>query len=221
MPGSFPFSWRHPAVRLALVLCLLGAFAAGVRADDAAATQPAASPHDLIEKLSNRVLALLADKQMAKKDKRRRIQELAYANIDFQTLGQLTLGQYWRPLSADQRKDFIKEFRTHLANTYRSMIDNYKDETVKMAGARDESRGDFTVFTKVVNPHSAETFDVNYRVRKQNGEWRIIDISIEGVDLAVNFREQFKEIVGNGGFEHLMQVLRDKNAAAEKEDNAE
>jgi phospholipid transport system substrate-binding protein len=206
---------------LALALCLLGAVVAGVRADDAAATQPAATPHDLIEKLSNRVLALLADKQRAKKEKRRQIQDLAYANIDFQTLGQLTLGQYWRPLSAEQRQEFVKEFRTHLANTYRSMIDNYKDETVKMAGERDEGRGDFTVLTKVIDPRTAETFDVNYRVRKQNGGWRIINITIEGVDLAVNFREQFKEIVGNGGFEHLMQVLRDKNAAAEKEDKAE
>src|SRR5208283_861400 len=129
------------------------------------------------------------DHDMPKKEKRHQIQDLAYANIDFPTLGRLTLGAAWRPLTDTQRRDFIAEFRTHLANTYRSMIDNYKDETVKMAGQRDEGRGDFTVFTKVIDPKTAETFEVNYRTRGSPGQWHIIDITIEGVDLAVNFRD--------------------------------
>jgi phospholipid transport system substrate-binding protein len=205
--------------RVLWTLCLLSAFSAAAGADAPPATQPAATPNDLIGQLSDRVIGILANHGLSKTERRHQIQDLAYANIDFQTLGRLTLGAAWRPLTDAQRRDFVAEFRTHLANTYRSMIDNYKDETVKLDHQRDEGRGDVTVFTKVINPHTAETFDVNYRVRGSANNWRIIDITIEGVDLATNFRDQFKEIVDNGGFDHLMQVLRDKNAAAEKEED--
>jgi phospholipid transport system substrate-binding protein len=217
---SSVLSWRFGGRgRVLLALCALSLIAAGAAAQPATqpTTQPAANPTDLIQRLSDRVVAILGDHDMSKADKRHQVQELAYANIDFLTLGRLTLGAAWRPLTPEQRRDFIDQFRTHLANTYRSMIDNYKDETVNMAGVRDEGRGDFLVKTNVVNPHTSEAFEVNYRVRGSAGNWKIIDITIEGVDLVVNFREQFKEILDNGGFDHLMQVLRDKNAGAEKD----
>ncbi len=67
----------------------------------------------------------------------------------------------------------------------------------------------------LTNPDQA--FKVDYRVRHEDGGWRIVDITVEGVSLVSNFRSQFQEIISNGGFERLMKMLREKNAAAEKD----
>ena len=199
---------------LAALVALAGLIPCMARAADAPKKEP--SPVELIDGLSQQVITLLADKTMPAKDKRQKIQDIAYANIDFPTLSQLTLGAQWHGLSEVQRADFMKEYRTHLANTYRSMIDNYNNEQVKTLGDREEPRGDRTVITKVTDPKTNDEFKVDYRVRHKPEGWKIIDITIEGVSLAANFRAQFAEIMNNGGFEQLMKMLRAKNAAAEQ-----
>ena len=57
----------------------------------------------------------------------------------------------------------------------------------------------------------AENFSINYRLRQLGGEWRIIDIIVEGVSLVSNFRSQFQEIMSSGGAEKLLKLLREKN----------
>jgi phospholipid transport system substrate-binding protein len=202
-----------------LALLLAGFIAAAWLAPARAADTPKQeeTPVQLIDRLSHEIVALLANKDLAVKDKREKIQNLAYAHIDFETLSRLTLGKNWRGLTDAQKADFIKEFRTHLANTYRSMIDNYKDEQVSIVGNRKDGE-DVTVVTKVVDPKSNEDFKVDYRLRRGTDEWRIIDITIEGVSLAANFRAQFQDILSNGGIDGLMKLLREKNAAAGKDE---
>jgi phospholipid transport system substrate-binding protein len=196
---------------------LLATAPASVQAADAPPKDP--GPVELIDNLSRQVIGLLGNKQLPLQERRKRIQDIAYANIDFPTLSRLTLGKYWRTLNASQQNDFMKEYRTHLANTYHSMIDNYNDEQVKMAGDRtgNELRDDHEVLTKVIDPKNGDESKVNYRVRKFSEGWRIIDINVEGVSLAANFRAQFEEIMNNGGYDRLIKILREKNAAAERE----
>ena len=51
---------------------------------------------------------------------------------------------------------------------------------------------------------------------RRTGEWKVIDVIIEQVSLVANFRSQFQEIVGSGGPEKLLQVMRDKTAKGEE-----
>ncbi len=50
---------------------------------------------------------------------------------------------------------------------------------------------------------------------RRDGQWKIIDVIIEGVSLVSNFRSQFQDIVTNGGPDKLISLLREKNAAGE------
>ena len=213
----------YSALLLTAALALIVA-AAPVHAADA--PQPAAdsgqatnqTSSQWIDQLSHDVIAVLADKSLSSHQKQLKIQEIAFVNIDFPTISRLTLGRHWRELNDQQRQEFMREYRAHLSNTYRRMIDNYSGETVKVVGERDEGRGDRTVLTKVVDPtNPSNEIKADYRVRKEKDHWKIIDITVEGVSLASNFRSQFDEIMNNGGFDKLMQLLKDKNAEAAKE----
>jgi len=92
-------------------------------------------------------------------------------------------------------------------------VDRYRNEQVQITAEREEPRGDRTVLTRVVG--NDEDFSINYRLRQTQGEWRIIDIIVEGVSLVSNFRSQFQEIIANGGPEKLLQLLREKNTHGE------
>ena len=83
---------------------------------------------------------------------------------------------------------------------------------MEIVGEREEPRGDVVIQTKIVGGEFEGTL-VDYRLRKQKGEWRVIDVVIEGISMVSNYRDQFKSIVSAGGPELLLEKLKEKNAA--------
>ena len=50
-------------------------------------------------------------------------------------------------------------------------------------------------------------------MRQRDGSWKIIDVVIEGISLVANYRDQFREVAGQGGPATVIEKLREKNAA--------
>ena len=67
------------------------------------------------------------------------------------------------------------------------------------------------VATEVVT--SGDRFAVDYKLRKTPTGWRAVDIDVEGVSLAGNFRSQFDTAVAKDSFQGLLDRLRAKVAA--------
>jgi phospholipid transport system substrate-binding protein len=175
----------------------------------------AQTPSQVVDALATQVIAVLKDGQLDTARKRTRIEELAYGAIDFPTLSKLVLARNWPKFSTPQRDEFEQEFKEHLSLTYGRNVDNYKNEKVAILGERPEARGDVTVQTKILRGGGSEDVVVDYRLRQREGQWKIIDVIIEGVSLVSNFRSQFQDIVANGGPDRLLILLREKNAAGE------
>jgi phospholipid transport system substrate-binding protein len=173
------------------------------------------SPRAIVEKMTQAAVEVLGRKDLSGEEKRHRIEDLAYANVDFETMSRLVLARNWSQLSAAQRTEFVQLFKEHLALTYGRNIENYNNEKVQVVSEHDEGRGDWTVKTKILRGGGNADVLVDYRLRQENGAWRIIDIVIERVSLVANFRSQFQEIMSGGGPTKLLDVLREKNAKGE------
>jgi phospholipid transport system substrate-binding protein len=173
------------------------------------------SPRAVVEATISGVLAVLGDASLSTPEKRRRVEEIVYTRVDFDTLSRLVLARNWNQLSEPQRDEFIQEFKKHLSLTYGRNVDNYKNERSVVLGDRQEAKGDWTVRTKIVRGGGSDDILVDYRLRQKDGEWRIIDVIIESVSLVSNFRSQFQQIMANGGAQKLLEVLREKNARGE------
>jgi len=197
------------AARLALVaVSLAGVF----RATPARAAD---SPRAVVERMTNAALEVLGDKSLGVDEKRHRLEEIVYREVDFDTMSRLVLGRNWSRFTPEQQTEFVKLFKEHLSVTYGNNIENYKNERVEVVGDREEGRGDWTVQTKIVRGGGSNDIQVDYRLRKQGDTWKMIDIVIERVSLVANFRAQFQDILGNGKPEKLLQILREKNARHE------
>jgi len=173
------------------------------------------SPRAIVEKMTQAAIDVLGEKGLSSEEKRHRIEDLAYANIDFDIMSRLVLARNWGRLSAAQQAEFVRLFKEHLALTYGRSIESYNNEKVEVVGERDEGRGDWTVKTKILRGGGNADVLVEYRLRQENDAWRIIDVVIERVSLVANFRSQFQEIMGSGGPAKLLDVLREKNAKGE------
>ena len=176
----------------------------------------AGTPRDVVVGTTDGVLAVLKDKGLSSDAKREQIEAVVYANVDFETLSRLVLARNWKKLTPPEQVEFQAEFKRHLSVTYSRNIDNYRNEGVVVIGERAESNGDYTVQTRVErgDGHNADIL-VDYRLRQRDGQWRIIDVIVEGVSLVANFRSQFQDIIAGDSPAKLISLLKEKNAKGE------
>jgi phospholipid transport system substrate-binding protein len=144
------------------------------------------------------------------------VKAIVLQSTDFDTLSRLVLARNWSRFTPAQQAEFQREFESHLSATYGRRLDTYRNEKVSIVGDRKEANGDWTVQTRILRGGGSNDVVVDYRLRQTAGAWKVIDMIIEQVSLVANFRSQFQEIVGSGGPEKLLQVMRDKTAKGEE-----
>ena len=191
---------------VALLLCI-----GPLRVANAASTD---GPRAVVQQTADDVVAVLEKKNLSAAEKRSQIEQIVYAHFDFTTLSKLVLARNWKQLSPAQQHDFVEEFKRHLSVTYGRNVETYNNERAVITGDREEAGGDWTVKTKILRPSAADIL-VDYRLRQQDDKWQVIDVIIEGVSLVANFRSQFQEILTSSNADHLIKLLREKNAKGE------
>lgn len=191
---------------LAVLGLLLLALASPLRAT------PDGGAREAVANTIDRVLEVLDSEGLTTQQRIDRIEVIVEDRFDFRLISRLVLGRNWKKLDAEQRDEFVHEFQQHLSQTYGRRLETYSGEQIALGDAREESNGDVTVKTKIVGGAGDGT-TVDYRMRRREEGWFVIDVVIEGVSLLQNFRSQIQEIVSTKGTAGLIETLRKKNAA--------
>lgn len=174
---------------------------------------------EVIRETTAGVIAVLQDAQLDYDAQRGKVEGILRQRVDEPVVAQLVLARNWSKLDDGQQKEFVTAFMDHLLLTYWENLARAEIAAVDVTGDREEKRGDWTVKTKVDLGPSKEPVLMDYRLRRerlegdQRGEWRVIDIIVEGVSMVSNFRSQFQEVFSNGGAEHLIEAIKKKNAS--------
>ena len=174
-----------------------------------AAAEPSPA-YAMMERTVAEVLAILKDPSGTPETRRDALEQIAYDRFNFRRMSKLVLHRNWKRFSEEQQGEFVDEFTKYLADDYGSRIERYSQEEVAILGEQAEPRGDVTVKTKIVGGENDGAL-VDYRLRDEGGDWKIIDVVIEGISMVANFRDQFRDAMGKGTPEDLLQKLRDKN----------
>ncbi len=201
---------------LVLVAALLAGGVAAPVAAQAAGEEPAParSARAFAVQAIGDVTAILKDRTANQAARRARIEPLVERWLDAEVIAKLTLARNWKSFDPAQQQEFVLAFRKHLVLTYYRNVDRYAFERIDVYEDRAESKGDFTVRTRVVSPEAGDVL-IDLRLRPTAGDWKAIDITIEGVSLVQNFRSQFQEVLSDGKPAQLLRSLREKNEATE------
>lgn len=167
---------------------------------------------------TDQVLAVLNDKSLDKPGRLQKLENIALDRFDFPRMTLLVLGKNKSQLSPEQLTEFQEEFKRHLSLTYGKQIEKYtSDEKIQLGDARLEPNKDVTVKTRITGGAAGEGLRIDYRLRADGEDWKIIDVIPENVSLIGNFRSQVQEIVTQKGVGQLIQTLREKNAQAQQQ----
>ena len=183
--------------------------------------QPAApAPDTMVRDLTTEVLETIrADKSFATGDVGRvqkLVDEKILPYVDFQKMTQLAVGRGWRSATPEQRAALTREFRALLVRTYSGALAQVRDHQVQMRPFRAQPTDtDVLVRTSVV-PSRGEPIQLDYRLEKQAGGWKIYDVNVLGVWLVENYKTQFASEISAGGVDGLIKSLTERNRSLEQ-----
>jgi len=167
-----------------------------------------------VKAVVDRVVTIVSDKEMKnpknESSRRAALEKTIGTIFDYGEMARLSLGVHWRDLSAAERQEFVKLFKTLLENSYTGKIESYNNE--KISYLKESVEGDSAEVKSKIVTAKREEFTIDYRLKKDGGKWMVCDVVIEGVSLVANYRSQFNRIVRSQGYGALVKKLKEKSA---------
>ena len=151
-----------------------------------------------IDSLTQRAVTFLGDADLSAEKRRKKFRKLLQDGFDLKTIGRFSLGRYWRTASAAQKKQYQGLFEDMIINVYSSRFEEYNGQEIEVLNARKEGKSDVIVHSKII-PNSGPKIDVDWRVRYKNGQYKIVDVIVEGVSMALTQRSDFAAVIQRGG----------------------
>jgi phospholipid transport system substrate-binding protein len=135
---------------------------------------------------------------------------------DLPLMTRISVGPQWASLTPDQQTKVIEAFKQLSIATYASRFDGYGGEQFQITGESPANGGDDIVDTKLVRPND-EPVELNYRLRKNGDDWKIIDVYLSGtISQLANYRSEFAATLRSGGADALVTLINQKVAAEAK-----
>lgn len=139
------------------------------------------------------------------------VKTIILPHFDFDRISQWVLGRYWRQADETQRRRFTEEFRTLLVRTYATALLEFTDQTVEYLPPRVRSERDEVLVRTQVTQKGGASIPINYRMYVKEGEWRVYDVTIDGISLVSNYRTAFSSEIQRRGLDQLIALLARKN----------
>lgn len=178
-----------------------------------------ASPVPMLESSANQIIQTLKQNQATLKQNHQivyqAIERYLLPNVDVNGMSRSVLGRLaWNKATAAERKEFTQAFTELVIRTYASPLAEYSGETVKFAPYRDSENSRFTRVNSVISRSNGQRIPLSYNLVSKDGQWKIYDLSVEGVSLLQSFRSQFGQVLQSSSMHDLITQMRQNKKAA-------
>ena len=170
------------------------------------------NPHKFIDSQSQAMVNVIKNNQeLFEEDPqlfKNKINAIFEPMVDFRRVGASVMGKkYYLAASKEQRLEFIRSFKTSLLNTYSSTLAQWEDQRIItiIPQALEEGKN---VDVKQNLVTASNTYPISYKLRRgKNGDWLIINIIVNGVNLGLTFRNQFQALAKEHN-ENIDQIIK-------------
>lgn len=177
------------------------------------------APDVLVQQVSSEVLEIIRSDKDIQSGNTQKVIDLVEKKVlphfNFQHMTALAVGKDWKKANAQQQQQLAAEFKTLLVRTYANALTGYKNQKLvykpfKMAAGET----DVLVRTEVLQPGS-KPVQIDYSLEKLDAGWKVYDMTVAGISLVTNYRDQFAQEVRNGGLDGLISTISAKNKSLE------
>ena len=163
----------------------------------------AGSAHDLVKGTTDKMLAdLSANKEQYKQDPSKfydALNTIVGPVVDAEGISRSIMTvKYSRKATPAQMQTFQENFKRGLFQFYGNALLEYNNQGITVDSAKDES-GDRTSVGMTVKGNNGAIYPVQYTLEKVNGEWKLRNVIINGINIGKLFRDQFADAMQRNG----------------------
>ena len=195
------------AFALGLVFSAL-AITGGTQAQDGPSEAQIEEAKTFIQDLADEALAVWRNPTLTEEERRAKFRMLLKEGFNIDFLSKLILGRHRNSATPEQIETYNELFTPFMVNTFASRLGNYSNEEFKVNQAAPAGRRDIFVRTDILRPN-AESIKIDWRVRDTGSDFKIVDVKMEGISMAITQRDEFSQIISQKGMDGLLQKLRD------------
>lgn len=113
---------------------------------------------------------------------------------DFRYIGASVMGRYFNNATPEQRSRFVDAFKQTLLNTYAKGLVTFDYREIRVLDNQTTGRYEdqSSVAMEIVGIDGT-VYPVSYTMRMDGGQWKVVNVIVNGINLGLTFRNQFDE----------------------------
>lgn len=208
---------RHVAVLVLAVIFGLGIGGAGYWGTTSAraAEDFGSGAERFIREMADQAISSLTVKDIPTAEREQRFREIMQRYIAFKGVARWVVGRkVWKAATEQQQAEYLDLFEDLMVATYAHRFEDYSGETLEIRRTDVYDGTDALVSTEMVRPGATKPLSVGWRVRAKDGEYRIVDIIVEGLSMARKQRSEFASFLrqNDDNIEALIAEIRGRVA---------
>ena len=141
------------------------------------------------------------------------VDELVLSDFDFVRMSKWVLGKtHWNAADQTQRQEFINQFKILLIRTYSNALLEYSGQQINFLPTEQGPRPNLAIVKTEFVLEGGRTLPIDYRMYSKDDQWKIIDVSVDGVSLVSTYRGSFASEISKHGLDMLISKLSERNA---------
>jgi phospholipid transport system substrate-binding protein len=174
----------------------------------AAPSQPA---DEFIRSLSKEAISSLGGKNISPTERESRFRAMFTKNFDVPGIARFVLGLYWRRATPAQQAEYVKLFEDFIVKAYSKQFGDYSGDDIK-TGQPVKMSGEDVLVPSQLKPTDSPPVRVDWRLRNNDSDYKIVDVMVEGISMSVTHRDEFAAVIqaSGGSVDGLLQALRKK-----------
>ncbi len=182
-------------------------------------TQAQSSPVPMLQATSDQILSTLKQNKAKLHQDRtivfRAVEQYMVPRVDVDGMSRSVLGrQAWTKATAAERAEFKQVFTQLVIRTYATPLAEYTNETVQFLPVRGSLEGQFVRVNSMIIRPNGRNIPLSYSLVSHDGQWKIYDLSVEGVSLLQSFRSQFAQVLQNSTMQILIEEMKQRSKVA-------
>jgi len=177
------------------------------------------APNELVQQVTDDVLEIIRKDREIQNGSTAKVIDLVDQKVlphfNFLRMTALAVGKDWRKANTQQQQQLAAEFKTLLVRTYANALTGYRNQKVvyKPFKMKPEET-DVLVRTEVQQPGN-KPIQLDYSLERRDSGWKVYDVTVAGISLVTNYRDQFAQEVRAGGVDGLIASIAAKNRSLE------
>ncbi len=109
---------------------------------------------------------------------------------DFRTIARFSLGKYRKGLPASRANEYYRLTKSHIARLLQANTKSFKGAKLQIISSQAKSSSNILVRSKVIYSNGS-SIPVTWRVVRRGGAYKIFDVTVKGVSMAITLRTSF------------------------------